>query len=29
MNKDKPYELYEALFGKLMTRCQGMVPQAY
>jgi len=27
MNKDKPYELYEALFGKLLTRCQGMAPR--
>ena len=26
INQDKPYTLYEALFGKLLTRCQGMVP---
>ena len=26
MNKDKPYALYEALFGKLLSRCQGMAP---
>ena len=26
INEDKPYELYEALFGKLFQRCQGMVP---
>jgi hypothetical protein len=26
MNKDKPYALYEALFGKLLNRCQGMAP---
>ena len=26
INKDKPYALYEALFGKLLTRCQGMAP---
>jgi putative transposase len=26
MNKDKPYALYEELFGKLLTRCQGMAP---
>ncbi|MCU7795575.1 MAG: IS4 family transposase [Candidatus Thiodiazotropha sp. (ex Myrtea spinifera)] len=24
INKDKPYALYEALFGKLLSRCQGM-----
>ena len=22
----KPYELYEALFGKLLHRCRGVVP---
>jgi len=26
INEDKPYELYEALFGKLFQRCQGMTP---
>lgn len=26
INNDKPYELYEALFGKLLTRCQSTVP---
>jgi putative transposase len=26
MNEDKPYELYEALFGKLLQRCQGYAP---
>ena len=26
INEDKPYALYEALFGKLLNRCQGMVP---
>ena len=26
INEDKPYALYEALFGKLLSRCQGMVP---
>ena len=26
MNKDKPYALYEALFGKLLNRCHGMAP---
>lgn len=26
INKDKPYELYEALFGKLLHRCQGITP---
>jgi putative transposase len=24
INEDKPYTLYEALFGKLLNRCQGM-----
>ena len=26
INEDKPYELYEALFGKLLKRCQKQVP---
>ena len=26
INEDKPYTLYEALFGKLLRRCQGMAP---
>ena len=26
INEDKPYSLYEALFGKLLNRCQGKVP---
>jgi len=26
INEDKPYELYEALFGKLLSRCQGKAP---
>jgi putative transposase len=26
MNEEKPYELYEALFGKLLERCQQHVP---
>jgi hypothetical protein len=26
INNDKPYELYEALFGKLLQRCQKVVP---
>jgi hypothetical protein len=26
INEDKPYALYEALFGKLLSRCQGMTP---
>jgi len=26
INNDKPYELYEALFGKLLSRCQSVVP---
>jgi hypothetical protein len=26
INEDKPYALYEALFGKLLNRCQGMTP---
>lgn len=26
INEDKPSALYEALFGKLFQRCQGMVP---
>ncbi len=27
INEDKPYALYEALFGKLLTRCQGVAPE--
>jgi len=26
INDSKPYSLYEALFGKLLSRCQGVVP---
>lgn len=26
INEDKPYTLYEALFGKLLVRCQGLAP---
>ena len=26
INEDKPYSLYEALFGKLLARCQGLTP---
>ena len=26
INEDKPYTLYEALFGKLLHRCQGLLP---
>ncbi len=26
INEDKPYTLYEALFGKLLKRCQGLAP---
>jgi len=26
INDSKPYALYEALFGKLLSRCQGVVP---
>lgn len=26
INENKPYALYEALFGKLLRRCQGIVP---
>ena len=26
INEDKPYSLYEALFGKLLNRCQRMAP---
>lgn len=26
INEEKPYQLYEALFGKLLARCQGVVP---
>ena len=27
MNSDKPYTLYEELFGKLLVRCQPVVPR--
>ncbi|MCG7938719.1 MAG: IS4 family transposase [Candidatus Thiodiazotropha lotti] len=27
INNDKPYTLYEALFAKLLTRCQGLAPR--
>lgn len=27
INEAKPYELYEALFGKLLSRCQGVAPK--
>lgn len=27
MNEDKPYNLYEALFGKLLSRCQAVSPR--
>ncbi len=27
INEDKPYELYEALFGQLLKRCQSHVPE--
>ena len=27
INEGKPYTLYEALFGKLLTRCQGLAPR--
>lgn len=27
INEDKPYTLYEALFGKLLKRCQSMSPR--
>lgn len=27
INEDKPYELYEALFGKLLSRCQAQAPR--
>ena len=27
INESKPYQLYEALFGKLLTRCQGIAPR--
>jgi putative transposase len=27
INESKPYSLYEALFGKLLTRCQAMAPR--
>jgi putative transposase len=26
MNENKPHQLYEALFSKLLTRCQGLTP---
>ena len=26
INEDKPYALYEALFGKLLNRCQSVTP---
>jgi len=26
INEDKPYSLYEALFGQLLSRCQGVTP---
>jgi len=26
INNDKPYQLYESLFGKLLARCQSVVP---
>ena len=26
INEDKPYQLYEALFGRLLSRCQGVTP---
>lgn len=26
INESKPYTLYEALFGKLLSRCQGLTP---
>ena len=26
INEDKPYALYEALFGKLLSRCRGDLP---
>ncbi len=26
INESKPYELYEAMFLKLLKRCQGMAP---
>ena len=26
LNENKPYTLYEALFGKLLQRCQGLTP---
>lgn len=27
MNESKPYELYEALFGRLLQRCQNLTPK--
>ena len=29
MNEDKPYALYEALFGQLLARCQNKAPDHY
>ena len=29
MNEDKPYALYEALFGRLLARCQSKAPAHY
>ena len=26
INEDKPYQLYEALFGRLLCRCQAVAP---
>jgi len=26
INEDKPYALYKTLFGKLLNRCRGIVP---
>jgi hypothetical protein len=26
INEDKPYQLFEALFGKLLMRCQSLAP---
>ena len=28
INEDKPYTLYEALFGKLLSRCQGITSRS-
>ena len=27
INEDKPYQLYEDLFGRLLSRCQGVTPR--